>query len=352
MFKLKNLVVLVLMLVLSLSLSGCFTKDEPIDDDPIVVVDKYDVTLGDESLAASATSQVVSGTTVTITVTVPEGKVFEKLLIGDEEFTELTEDNTYTFTITKNVNITVTYTDVVVIEKFNVTLTGEGLDSSALLEVEEGTEVTLTVVVPEGKVFEKLLVNEVEVVVVEGIYVFTIAEDVTAVVSYTDEVVEPTFVTVVVEYKGATIKFSEINTDNNAALIGLDPEIFQVIGNVLDGGSYTNPVGLNADGTIRLYSSKSDGNGNILSFEIASGYVITGVAFEFSPNPKAAKEPNKAELKLGSVVSELTKAQLIDTVSFEGLDITTFSLQNNDMNSNSTQVWIKTITITYDVVPQ
>ncbi|HKL61373.1 MAG TPA: hypothetical protein VJY66_03215 [Acholeplasma sp.] len=238
--------------------------------------------------------------------------------------------------------------DPVVEDKFTVTLQGEGLTASAVKDIKKDTEVTLTIVVPSGKVFEKLVVDGKEVTVTENKYKFAVTKNVTAVVSYTDEVVEDNGGTVVAKYEGITTKFSETETDNNAALIGLDPEMFTVLGNVLDGGSYTNPIGLNKAGSIRLYSNRETGEGNVLTISIKDGYKISKIEFTFLPNEKdREKEPDKAELKLDEVAQELSKAQLVSTVSFADLVISSFSLKNNNMGTVSTQIWIASISITY-----
>ena len=211
-------------------------------------------------------------------------------------------------------------------EKYAVTLQGEGLTASATKDIAKDTEVTLTIVVPEGKVFDKLVVDGTEVTVTDNKYKFVVTKNVTAVVSYTDEIVEDGG-TVVAKYEDInTIKFSETETDNNAALIGLDPEMFTVLGNVLVGSSYTNPIGLNKDGTIRLYSDKETGEGNKLTIAIKDGFKISNIEFTFSPNElKPAKEPNKAALTLGDQVQELSKAQLVSTASFTDLVISSFT---------------------------
>ena len=208
---------------------------------------------------------------------------------------------------------------------------------------------TLTIVVPSGKVFEKLVVDGKEVTVTENKYKFAVTKNVTAVVSYTDEVVEDNGGTVVAKYEDInTAKFSETETDNNAAIIGLDPEMFTVLGNVLDGGSYTNPIGLNKAGSIRLYSNRETGEGNILTISIKDGYKISKIEFTFLPNGfNPRKEPEKAELKLGEVAQELSKAQLVSTASFSDLVISSFSLKNNNMGTVSSQIWIASISITY-----
>lgn len=70
---------------------------------------------------------------------------------------------------------------------------------------------------------------------------------------------DPAPTTVVASYSGSTTTMS---TGNNAALVGLSPDEWNVTS---DKASTTNAVGLNKDGTIRLYKA-SNGQGTIVSF--------------------------------------------------------------------------------------
>lgn len=100
-----------------------------------------------------------------------------------------------------------------------------------------------------------------------------VTKDITLVAQWKTDILEDIVVTA--KYGGeTTIKFSENAEDNNASLINLDPSVFTVLGNVLQGSSYTNPIGLNKDGTMRLYSNRDDGEGNNLTINIGSEYAI------------------------------------------------------------------------------
>src|SRR5690554_6274906 len=67
--------------------------------------------------------------------------------------------------------------------------------------------------------------------------------------------------TAVISYSGST---TNMTGGNDAALLGLDDELFSVVSDKGEGG---NHVGLNKDGTLRLYY-RSDGEGVILSVSL------------------------------------------------------------------------------------
>lgn len=145
---------------------------------------------------------------------------------------------------------------------------------------------------------------------------------------------------------GSTIKFSEDAKENNAGLIKLDPTLFEVRGTVIDGGSYTNPIGLNTAGQIRLYASRNDGLGNVLQIKVAEGYKIQAVEFDFDAGNN---NPFMGELYLGKTSEALEAKDIANTtLKREGLSVDGFTLANNQQGGTaSTQIWIKSIKITY-----
>ena len=142
-------------------------------------------------------------------------------------------------------------------------------------------------------------------------------------------------VTTKLYYEGETAKFTEDATQNNAAVVNLDASLFFVTGTVIQGSSYTNPVGLNKDGTIRLYSNRTDGGGNKLKIKILDGYVNNS--------------PFMGLLVLGEEELNLIASDIANTVLLkENLDINEFSLTNNQLDGEkATQIWINYIEITY-----
>ena len=77
--------------------------------------------------------------------------------------------------------------------------------------------------------------------------------------------------TATMAYTGST---TNMTGNNDAATVGLDENLFTVIGNK---GSTSNNVGLNKAGQIRLYGHSSSGNGSYLTVTIAEGYVIKSI---------------------------------------------------------------------------
>lgn len=148
--------------------------------------------------------------------------------------------------------------------------------------------------------------------------------------------------TVTATYSGETSKMTE---GNNAALIGLDASIFTVTTSIITTSTYTNPIGLNKDGSIRLYSDRTTGNGNILSISIQEGYEISNIEFTFG----AGKSASDAILSLDNQNITLTGTDLTEIVkTYSNISAQTISLQNTfQAETGSNQIWITSIKITY-----
>src|SRR5690554_211245 len=158
--------------------------------------------------------------------------------------------------------------------------------------------------------------------------------------------------TIIAKYpEGETTKFSSNSNDNNASLIGLDPKVFEVMGTVIVMPNYSNPIGLNKDGSIRLYSNRDNGEGNTLTVSVAEGIEIQGLKFVFGEHTSPATD---AELILGENKETLNSDQIVNTtLERKDLNINTFSIQNKyQAESGSNQLWILSIEITYLIVGQ
>ncbi len=76
--------------------------------------------------------------------------------------------------------------------------------------------------------------------------------------------------TVTLNYTAGTTT-NMVQDTNNAATLNLDATLFNVNTNAC--GSYANKIGLNKDGSIRLYASKEDGEGNELTIKCNEGTI-------------------------------------------------------------------------------
>lgn len=145
--------------------------------------------------------------------------------------------------------------------------------------------------------------------------------------------------TAVASYSGGST--TNMTDGNNAALIGLDENIFTVTAHKQ---SASNNVGLNKAGQIRFYANSQSGDGNILEIEIDSQYSITSVEFEFG----ASTNNPTGKLMLDDVEHQLVTNDLRNTtLNYNDLNISKFSLQNTQTGGSSAQIWILSITITY-----
>ena len=104
----------------------------------------------------------------------------------------------------------------------------------------------------------------------------------------------------------------------------------------------SNAIGINKDGSIRLYFNAN--GGNVLTVEIDEDYVITEIKIKFL---KAKDNGADAKIMLGNVqANNTTKEDITNkTITFSDLDINDFSIQN--VNSDNVQLWIDYIEITY-----
>ncbi|HOI84908.1 MAG TPA: hypothetical protein PLP48_02405, partial [Acholeplasmataceae bacterium] len=148
---------------------------------------------------------------------------------------------------------------------------------------------------------------------------------------------------VTASYTGTTTTNMVVSV-NNAASINLNPTLFNVLAT---NGDASALVGLNSTGQIRIYGNRTTGNGNTLSISIGAGYKITGVEFVFG----ASTNSPTATLTLGTSTQNLVTADLLNvTKTYSDLDITTFSLQNTQLNpsgSSNAQIYLLSIKITY-----
>jgi hypothetical protein len=127
----------------------------------------------------------------------------------------------------------------------------------------------------------------------------------------------------------STIKYESTTTTNmdgtnQAELLGLDSSIFSVVG---DKGGTSNNVGLNKDGTIRLYCNKSDGNGSSLTIK-ATGVKITKIIIEFGSKTGAftingtAGSKDTAEYTINGNEVVIKNVQTVDNVQTHFKSIT------------------------------
>lgn len=142
--------------------------------------------------------------------------------------------------------------------------------------------------------------------------------------------------TAIISYSGST---TNMTGNNDASILGLDPIVFSVIGSK---GSTNNNVGLNKDGSIRLYSA-NDSNGAYFTVTAANGYIIKSIKITFMSESYSSY---CAAYVNGVAVSTSDDSSTVITVD---IDSDSFKLQNvyKSSKDNSPQVRIKSIEIEY-----
>lgn len=88
--------------------------DTPVTDDITLVakyeINKYSLTLPD-GVTSDQTSPIEHGTEVTLDITVPEGKVLDKLIVNKVDVSDEVIENQYTFNILVDINVDVNFVD-------------------------------------------------------------------------------------------------------------------------------------------------------------------------------------------------------------------------------------------------
>ncbi len=136
------------------------------------------------------------------------------------------------------------------------------------------------------------------------------------------------------KYTGSTT--GNMTGNNDAATVGLDAEIFSVIGNK---GGTNNNCGLNKSGQIRLYGNKTDGNGSYFTVTVAEGYTIKSIKITFS---------NTTNNKNCQLTVDETSTTFDGSSNTWEMDINSDSfVLKNVVTGSTTQIYIASIEITY-----
>jgi hypothetical protein len=144
--------------------------------------------------------------------------------------------------------------------------------------------------------------------------------------------------TAVISYSGDT---TNMTGGNDAALLGLDDELFSVVSDK-NGGN--NHVGVNKAGHFRLYAGS--GGGTILSVSLTdNSYHITGFTINYGSTVAQAKIVVDGIEK----INETPNANGVHSLS--NLSATAFSIQNvhTGGGDKNLQLHVKTISIDYDL---
>lgn len=131
---------------------------------PEVVPNTFDITILNSAITTNLDklSNILEGTKVIFTITIPEGYELTKFLVNDKE-EELTNNQFVIDSIDKDITTDVLFTEIL-IETFEITILNDAIsaDISNLEEVEIGTKVTFSITVPEGYELSKFFVNDME----------------------------------------------------------------------------------------------------------------------------------------------------------------------------------------------
>ncbi|MGI6782460.1 MAG: InlB B-repeat-containing protein [Acholeplasmataceae bacterium] len=232
-------------------------------------------------------------------------------------------------------------------EKYTVTL-GAGLDAgeAELKDLEVGTKILITVIVPDNKEVEKFTVDGEPTQLTENLtYLLEVSKNHKLEVTF--KTVYPLGTPGVLQYTVA--ETTNMGEGNQAGKLGQSEDLFNVT--AIQGDTNYN-VGLNQTGSIRLYCGKDTGNGNKLVVEILDDKKITNLEIELLAGRDLVDDNNpSAKIVLGNEIIDVTGAANLKstTLTYSNLNITSFSIQNTQLGgSKYTQIWISKITVTYE----
>ena len=224
--------------------------------------------------------------TVTFTVTPDEGYEVVSVKVNGNFITPV--DGTYSFVVGETNAVVVT--TQVITPKHQVSVNGdvEGYtvttDNGITLpgQVSEGT-LKFTITAPAG--YEVATVSVGDTVLTfgdDGYYTTEVAGEITINITFSEIVVLPEE-NVIIEYSGGST--TNMTGNNDATIFGLDASIFN-IHSIKNSGSVH--VGLNKDGTIRLYKD----NATTLVISLAEGYTITKIEIDSTSSSLQVKVDN------------------------------------------------------------
>lgn len=164
--KVKKVSFLVISFLIVLLLISCKTKTYSLENKSSYI------TINHPNL-----NKIKENESITLTISIPEEKVIDYLLINNDKITITT--NTYSFTIKQNTVIDVIFKDVFSPNYFSLNLpkyVTANIDD--LTNIYKGTTITLTINEPVKRVFDKLFINkEIITSLTNNTYTFNIKEN-------------------------------------------------------------------------------------------------------------------------------------------------------------------------------
>ena len=224
--------------------------------------------------------------TVTFTVTPDKGYEVVSVKVNDNIIAAV--DGTYSFVVGETNAVVVTTQVITTKHQVSVSSDVEGYtvttDNGITLpgEVSEGT-LKFTVTAPEGYQVATVSVGDTVLTAdADGYYTTEVAGEITINITFSEIVVLPEE-NVIIEYSGGST--TNMTGNNDATIFGLDASIFN-IHSIKNSGSVH--VGLNKDGTIRLYKD----NATTLVISLAEGYTITKIEIDSTSSSLQVKVDN------------------------------------------------------------
>ncbi len=131
-------------------------------------------------------NQVLKGSSVTLTVNIPEGNEIDEFKLNGNVV--VISGNTHTFVMNGDTTVSVTFKEIPVAPVYYVlTLPASVMGSPGNPNrVLKGSNVTLTVIIPEDKLIDEFKLNGVNVVIIGNTHTFVMNEDTVVTVTFKD----------------------------------------------------------------------------------------------------------------------------------------------------------------------
>jgi hypothetical protein len=196
-----------------------------------------------------------------------------------------------------------------------------------------GETVSFTVTAETGYILDSVKLGNTELTATEGAYSFTVAGDAVVTIA-THEEGGVAVKTAVVSYTGSST--GNMDGTNQASLFGLDATKFSIVGTKNDSN---NNIGLNKDGTFRLYQAAENKIPCKITITGLTGVTISSIAVTYGA--VSGKTMGTFTVVSGADNSVVTE----ETGGIYAVTGNTVSMFNS--KTSSSQVGVSQIVITY-----
>ena len=137
---------------------------------------------------------------------------------------------------------------------------------------------------------------------------------------------------------------TNLNNEDNDVMLGYDKNHINVETNFV--GSYGNAIGLNKDGTIRLYGNRADGEGSELTITISDEVEVSELIINFAEVTSA--KSNGIEVRINEELLDLDGFNYLggEVLKVKNAGMSVITIKNiHEGGTANGQIWINNITL-------